>query len=231
MQMHLVYLKLEIKRAWKRFWQFCAGAAALLVLAGAAALMAGRLLYDGQAVGRVAVGVFLPQEDALEDQTIKNLGEQVMKMVTSLESVGSVCDFQRMDRETCLEKLEEGSLYAVLDIPERFVEDIISGANTPVKVWLREDTGAEGALFKEVADAGALILSAGQAGIYAGGELFYGLGIQEAVKQMEVDLNWRYMDYSLGRTKYFRHMRVQAAEDVSTEELFRRIQNLETEFE
>lgn len=210
--MGLIYLKLEIKRAWKRFPQLCAGAITLLVMAGVIALVADRALYGEQAAGRVAVGVCLSQEDAL--------ARQVMKMVSSLESVGSVCDFQYMDREECLRQLEEGELYAVLDIPEGFVEDIISGANTPVKVWLGEHAGVEGALFRELTDAGALTLSASQAGIYAGNEIYSVLGIQEAIGRLEADLNQRYMDYSLGRAGYFRHMKVQATKDVTTAEYY-----------
>ena len=34
----LIYLKLEVKRAWKRFWRLCAGTGLLLALAAAAAL-------------------------------------------------------------------------------------------------------------------------------------------------------------------------------------------------
>lgn len=203
---------MEIKRAWKRFPQLCAGAITLLVMAGVIALVANRMLYGEQAAGRVAVGVSLPEEDVL--------AKQVMRMVSSLESVGSVCDFQYMDREECLRQLEEGKLYAVLDIPEGFVEDIIDGVNTPVKIWMREKAGVEGALFRELTDAGALTLSASQAGIYAGNELYGGLGIQDAIRSLEADLNQRYMDYSLGRGGYFRHMKVQATEDVTAAEFY-----------
>ena len=162
--MHLVYLKLELKRAYKRLPHLYAGAILLLAMAAVIALLSSRMLYDGGVVGRVPVGVAVPKQD--------KLARQVIQMVSSLESVESVCDFQYMDRETCLEELENGSLYAVLDIPEGFVQDIISGVNTPVTVWFGSDTGIEGKLFQELTDAGALTLSASQAGIYAGNELY-----------------------------------------------------------
>lgn len=210
--MVLVYLRLELKRAWKRFPQVCGGTVLLLALAAVTALAASRALYGGQAAGRVAVGVSLPGDDAL--------AKQVMKMVSSLDSVESVCDFQYMDRETCLKKLEQGELYAVLDIPEGFVEDIINGTNTPVKVWLTENAGVEGKLFRELADAGALTLSASQAGIYGGNELYRALGLDQAVGQLEEDLNRRYLDYSLERSRYFRHMKAEASGDVTTAEFY-----------
>lgn len=213
MWMHLVYLKLELKRAWRRLPHLYAGAIMLLFIAGVIALLSSRMLYGDQVVGRVAVGVSLPQEDVL--------AKQVIQMISSLESVGSICDFEYMDRESCLEELDRGNLYAVLDVPEGFVEAIMNGTNIPVKVWLSENAGVEGKLFRELADAGALTLSASQAGIYAGNELYHIMGLEEAMGQLERDLNERYMDYSLGRAGYFRHQDVRATGDVSTAQFYK----------
>lgn len=213
MWMHLVYLKLELKRAWKRLPHLYAGAIMLLFMAGVIALLSSRMLYGDQVVGRVAVGVSLPREDVL--------AKQVIKMISSLESVGSICDFEYMDRESCFEELDKGKLYAVLDVPEGFVEAIMNGTNIPVKVWLSEDGGVEGKLFRELADAGALTLSASQAGIYAGNELYHIMGLEEAIGELERDLNERYMDYSLGRAGYFRYQDVRATGDVSTAQFYK----------
>lgn len=210
--MRLVYLRLELKRAYKRLPHLYAGAIMLLFMAAVIALLSNRLLYGEGVVGRVAVGVSVPGED--------RLARQVVTMISSLESVGSVCDFQYMDRESCLRELKNGNLYAVLDVPEGFVQDIMNGANTPVDVWLSPDAGVEGKLFKELTDAGALTLSASQAGIYAGNELYRIFGLEEAIGQLEKDLNERYMDYSLKRTGYFRHLKVQATGDVDTMEFY-----------
>ncbi len=210
--MHLVYLKLELKRAFKRLPHLYAGAITVFFMAAVIALLSNRLLYGEGVVGRVAVGVSVPEED--------ELARQVVAMISSLESVGSVCDFQYMDRESCLRELKNGNLYAVLDVPEGFVRDIMNGANTPVDVWFGSGAGVEGQLFKELTDAGALTLGASQAGIYAGNELYRMCGLEEAVGQLERDLNERYMDYSLQRTGYFRHLKVKATGDVDTMEFY-----------
>lgn len=210
--MHLVYLKLELKRAYKRLPHLYAGAIMLLMTAAVIALLSSRLLYGESVAGTVAVGVSVPKED--------DLARQVVKMISSLESVGSVCRFQYMDREACLKELEEGKLYAVLDVPEGFVQDIMNGTNTPVTVWFNPDAGIEGKLFQELTDAGALTLGASQAGIYAGNELYRICGLEDAVGDLERDLNQRYMEYSLQRTGYFRHLNVDATGDVNTMEFY-----------
>lgn len=210
--MHLVYLKLELKRAYKRLPHIYAGAILLLAMAAVIALLASQLLYGNGVVGKVPVGVLIPNED--------RLAKQVVQMISSLDSVGNVCDFQYMDKNSCLEELKKGNLYAVLDVPEGFVQDIINGTNTPVTVWFTSNAGIEGKLFQELTDAGALTLSASQAGIYAGNELYQGLGLKEAVSQLEKDLNEQYIGYSLQRTGYFRHLKVQASGDVTIMEFY-----------
>lgn len=205
--MGIVYLKMELKRAGKRLGQLYAGVALLLALAGVLILLAGRMFYGEQVVGRVPVGVVIPSEDVLAKKAIQMLG--------SLDSVKSVCDFEYRNRDACLAALEKGELYAVLEVPEGFVQDIMSGENTPVFVWMAKDRGIEGNIFRELADAGALTLSAGQAGIYAGNELYCLYGLEKFIGQLELDLNNQYMDYSLQRSVYFRRQNVQAIKDVS----------------
>ena len=85
MRGYLCYAGMELKRALKRLPHILAGAAVLVVLMGAAALLAGKLLYGGQAVERIPVGVVLPEEDALAGQA--------MRVGRSLGSGKNLCGF------------------------------------------------------------------------------------------------------------------------------------------
>ena len=203
----LCYVRLELKRALKRLPHILAGAAVLVVLMGAAALLAGRLLYGGQAAGRIPVGVVLPEDDAL--------AKQAMRMISSLESVKSLCDFTYTEEEEAKDKLKKGELFAVLQMPDGFIQDIMSGVNTPVTVILPENAAVESRIFKELTDAGAKILGASQAGIYSGDELLSVHGIEDATAVFERDMNQIYLSYSLPRMDYFRKVMVNATEDVS----------------
>ena len=207
MRGYLCYAGMELKRALKRLPHILAGAAVLVVLMGAAALLAGKLLYGGQAVERIPVGVVLPEEDALAGQA--------MRMVSSLESVKSLCDFTYIEEEATGEKLKKGELFAVLKMPDGFIQDIMSGVNTPVTVILPENAGAESRIFKELTDAGAEILGSAQAGIYSGDELLSEYGLTDKMAVFERDMNQIYLTYSLPRMDYFRKVMVNAAKDVS----------------
>lgn len=208
MYARLIYLRLELKRAYKKFPHILAGAIVLLILAAAIALLASRMLYGEKAAERITVGVVLPEGDAV--------AEKVISMVGSLESVKSICDFEYTGRQECLEKLESGEFYAVMEVPEGFVQDIMNGSNTPVKVLLPKGAGIESRIFKELTDAGAKTLGASQAGIYAGEELYTMYGLESSIPRLEADLNRIYMAYSLPRMDYFRNVRVSATGDVDT---------------
>lgn len=206
MSMRLVFWKLELKRAYRRFPQMFAGAIALLFLAGAIALLAGRALYGDTAMGRVLVGVVLPKEDGL--------ARQMVSMISSLDSVNSVCDFQYLEREESLEKLQNGELNAVMDMPKGLIQGIIDGSNPTVRILLPEDAWLESRIFRELTEAGAQILGASQAGIYAGNELYLQKDLGARIPELERDLNQIFLSYSLPREDYFRHLRVSATGDV-----------------
>lgn len=209
---YLVYLELELKRALKRLPHIYAGAIALFFLMGAIALLSSRTLYGDAVTGRIAVGVILPGQDVL--------AEKVISMVSSLGSVKSLCDFEYVDEEEGLERLNRGELYAVMQIPEEFVQDIMDGTNTPVRILLPADAGLEGKIFRELTDAGARTLSASQAGIYAGGELCRLYGLDSSIGRLEADLNKIYLGYSLPRNDYFRHRTERATKDVDTVQFY-----------
>lgn len=185
-----------------------AGAIVLLFLAGTIALFSSRALYDGQASGRIPVGVVLPEDDVV--------AKKVISMISSLDSVKSLCDFQYMSREESCRGLQKGELYAVMELPEGLVQGIMDGSNPPVKVIMPEQAGLESRIFQELTEAGAGILSSAQAGIYAGNQLCRVYGLEAQVPQMEKDLNKIFLNYSLPREDYFRHGKVSATGDLDT---------------
>lgn len=208
MSASLVYLKLELKRACKRLPHIFAGAIVLMLLAATVAFLASRMLYGEKAADRIKVGVVLPEGDFV--------ARQAVSMIGSLESVKSICDFEYMDREQGERRLKAGTLYAVMEVPEGFVRDIMNGVNTPVRILMPKGAGLESRIFKELTDAGAATLGAGQAGVYAGDELCALEGMTDSIPQLEEELNRIFMGYSLPRMDYFRNVEVRATGDVDS---------------
>ena len=105
------------------------------------------MLYGNKISGRIKVAVVLPEQDPLS--------RRAMGMLQSLESVKSLCDFTNMSREEAENGLKKGSVYAALFMPEGFVQDIMSGTNTPVTVVLADQSQMESRIFKELTQGGA----------------------------------------------------------------------------
>ena len=206
MPMFLIFWKLELKRAYQRFPQMFAGATALLFLAGAVALLAGRALYGDAAAGRIAVGVVLPKEDAV--------ARQMISMVSSLDSVKSMCDFEYVEQEEGIRGLMHGELSAVMDVPEGLIQGIMNGSNPAVRILMPKNAWLESRIFQELTRAGAEILAASQAGIYAGNEMYLSSGRDGEIPELERDLNQLFLSYSLPREDYFQHRQVSATGDV-----------------
>ncbi len=206
MLIRFAFWKLEIKRALQRVPQLFAGVVVLMFLAGTTALFASRALYGEQAAGRIPVAVVLPEEELL--------AKKALSMIASLDSVKSMCDFVYQDRETALEMLKAGEVYAVMEVPEGLVQGIMDGSNVPVRIYFPENAGIESRIFQELTDAGAGILGAAQAGIYAGDQLCAAYGLESQIPLLEQDLNRIFLSYSLPREDYFRHIQVDATGDL-----------------
>lgn len=206
MAIQFIFWKLEIKRGLQRIPQMLAGVVVLLFLGGATALFASRALYGDQAAGRIPVAVVLPEEELL--------AKKALSMIASLDSVKSMCDFVYQDQETALEMLGTGEVYAVMEVPEGLVQGIMDGTNVPVRIYFPANAGVESRIFQELTDAGAITLSAAQAGIYAGNQLCGIYGLESQIPRLEQDLNQIFLAYSLPREDYFRYVQVQATGDL-----------------
>lgn len=207
MRTFLVYLELELKKTFKILPSFLGGAVVLIVLIGTIAFSASKVLYGDTVVGRITVGVALPQEDALASKAVD--------MISSLDSVKSLCDFVYVSEEEGKEQLKSGQLYALMLVPESFIQGIMNGTNTPVTIILPDQAGIEAGLFTELADAGTKTLGVAQASIYAADEFCYLNGMVDSVSQVESRLNHIFMNYSLPRESYFRSHEVSASGDVT----------------
>ena len=131
-----------------------------------------------------------------------------------MESVESICDFQYVTEEEGEKGLKDGSLAALLIVPENFVTGIIDGTNQPIETVLREPLSLESLALKEITSAGARTLSTAQAAIYAADELCILENQRDFMPQAEAELNRIYMNYSLNRDVYFKENKVSAAGDI-----------------
>ena len=184
----------------------------LAALLGTIAFSASKVVYGKSAVGRIRVGVVLPEKD--------ELSAKVMSIVEEMESVRSICDLVDVDLEEGKRMLETGEMEVLLVIPDEMIEGIIYGANIPATVILPKSQGLEPAIFKELADSGAKILGIAQAAIYAADNFCVLHGLEGDIPEVNADLNKLFLKYSLNRNGYFNDYRVSATGEVTPVEFY-----------
>ena len=93
---------------------------------------------------------------------------------------------------------------------------ILDGTNQPATIWFLDESGLEGAVFRELAESGSSMLGTSQAAIYAANECLNIHGVPEQILVSEQDLNRIFLKYAMNREALFRKKTVSAAGDVST---------------
>lgn len=103
---------------------------------------------------KLPVALVLP-----EDDTYAGLA---FSFIERMDSIRSLCSFERTDKETALSLLKSSEVYAVILIPDSFVEHILNGTNSAATLILPRKDTLESILFSTLADAGASTLSTAQ---------------------------------------------------------------------
>ena len=150
----------------------------------------------------------LPEDDALS--------EKITKMIASLDSVESLCDFSYLEHDEAFQKMKSGELQAVFEVPSGMARGILDGTNQPATIWFPDESGLEGAVFRELAESGSSMLGTSQAAIYAADECLNIQGVPEQISVSEQDLNRIFLKYAMNREALFRKKTVSAAGNVST---------------
>ena len=113
MRTYMIYLLLTGKRLLRQLPYFLAGLAVMVLLVGMAAFSASKVLYGETSLKKIEVGVVLPEDDALS--------EKITKMIASLDSVESLCDFSYLEHDEAFQKMKSGELQAVFEVPSGMV--------------------------------------------------------------------------------------------------------------
>lgn len=203
---------LECKRAFRKLPQILLGAVVLIAIVGTIAFCGQSVLYQDAVSGRIQIAV--AAEGSSENT------ELALSFLEHMETVASLCSFVYTSEAEGMEMLESGEAAALLVVPETLVEDIISGANTPVRVILAPGMDVSSALVEEVTSAGAGTLGASQAGIYGAYDLYTRYGYETELSQAYDDLNQIYLTAALSRTSLFDGETVSATGELSVLEYY-----------
>jgi len=198
MAKYLLLLWFQIKAAFKSLPKLiCATLifAALVVLVG---FCGTKLLTNSKSSDKMDIAVVLPQDgDSYTSLAFSFLSE--------IETIKNICTFKQMSKESAYEGLRNGTIYAVILVPDDFINHIIDGTNTPANIiFPRSGISTKSMLFRTLVNSGVTDIGAAQAGIYAVDDVCIDYKIKDGVVKSEEFLNEAYFSYALDRSIYFK---------------------------
>lgn len=194
MRRHLSYLLLQLKSALRLLPKLFCGTIVFAFLAFCIGFAGVKSLGNGNHLF-FKVAAVLPEDDALV-----SIG---FNMLTGMDSLKSYCEFITTDGKTAERMLKDGEVYAVVYIPEGFVDDVLSGRNTPAKIVLPDNPGIETVIFRSVLNAGSATLAYVQSGIYAMSDAYIEFDMKDRIPEATDKMNDDYIRFVLNRSSIY----------------------------
>lgn len=174
MKTWIAFFIVECKRTWKTLLKSIGSFCACLLLTAVLVAAFSEIMQNAQVFQKVNIGIAIP-----EGESISRLATQY---ISSMDSVRSVCDFYYLDEQESVEQLKQGTLHAVVVLPEGFYHDVQVGINPPAQIYFPKDVAQNTQVFEELVTAGVSFLQTAEAGVYAALDTasYYGIELQGA---------------------------------------------------
>ena len=174
MKTWIAFFIVECKRTWKTLLKSIGSFCVCLLLTAALVAAFSAFMQNAQVFQKVNIGIAIPEEES-----VSRLATQY---ISSMDSVRSVCDFYYLDEQEAVEQLKQGTLQAVVVLPEGFYHDVQVGINPPAQIYFPKDAAQNTQVFEELVTAGVSFLQTAEAGVYAALDTasYYGVELQGA---------------------------------------------------
>ena len=174
MKTWIAFFIVECKRTGKTLLKSIGSYCACLLLTAVLVAAFSEIMQNAQVFQKVNIGIAIP-----EGESISRLATQY---ISSMDSVRSACDFYYLDEQEAVEQLKQGTLQAVVVLPEGFYHDVQVGINPPAQIYFPKDVAQNTQVFEELVTAGVSFLQTAEAGVYAGLDTasYYGIELQGA---------------------------------------------------
>lgn len=198
MAKYFLLLWLQIKAAFKSLPKLIFATfifASLVVFIGICGTI---LLSDKKNNDKMDIAVVLPADGDLYTAA-------AFSFLSEIDTIKNVCTFKEMSKQSAFEGLKNGEIYAVILVPDDFINHIIDGTNTPANIILpRSGINTKSTLFRTFVNAGVTDIGAAEAGIYSVDDVCNFYRIKDGVATSEKFLTDEYFSYALDRSVYFK---------------------------
>lgn len=198
------FLQTEYKRAAVRLPGILLKAAIPVCIAGMAVFCMQKWFCDVPKE-KIKIGF------SAEESTYTDYG---LRFVEGMDSTKAYCSLEKTGEQAGKEAVKDGSLQALLVLPENTVEGILNGNNVQAKLYLADKTDLQGLVLETLLQAGVGSLQTAQGEIYTISRLagIYGLD-GEQIQSMYNDVDAANLKLYLNREQYFRTRRLSRTEN------------------
>lgn len=154
------YFRLELKNCIKIIGRTVISICLVFLAVAALVFGCSYLLLHSSVFNKVNIAIALPEE--------KNDSKWALDFLLSTDSVESICDIKYFNDEAeAIDELKNGNVMAVISLPANFYEDVDTGVNTPVSIFIPEEISLNTSVFLELLGDGVDMLQISEAGVYA----------------------------------------------------------------
>ena len=193
----LIGIRMDLKLLGSHYKRLFLFMVQMVILCLAIGIAGSHILYANHVVEPFSLAIV-----DLEDSKWTHM---IIDTINHMETVTELCSIQVLDKDEAKAKLKEGEVTAIITIPEHFVEDVMTGKNTPITLERRDSTLLEGAVISKLVSAGTKLLSASQAGIYTTLDAYETFGIDEGRSwdSLVQEINIIFVKEILGRSSMY----------------------------
>ncbi len=206
------YLRIELKKGIKIIPFFIQSFLVTTVALILAIALICQFMLKSQTFDKMNIGIVIPKQETST--------QMVMKLISGMESVDSVCNFSYPDEETARAELAEGKLEAAILLTENFYDDVNNGINTPVDILLAPDSKVNEVVFRELVSSGVSMLQTAQAAVYAVDDASKDYKLSMSKNDMEYEMSYLYLEYAFGRVNTFAELEETPLEGIGLLEFY-----------
>lgn len=157
----LQYIRIEYKRMLSSFGHMMISIIVMILIIGLGTVGVGFAMTHLTDYEKVTVAMVLPESE--EASTLKTLSS----LIQMQDSVSDIANFTYLSVDEAKEGIRDGSVQAAIIFGDTFIQDVMTGVNTPAIVLLPSDTELNTEIFREEVKNGISLIRTGEAGIYA----------------------------------------------------------------
>lgn len=154
-----IYFILEYKKSIKVLLKTFGSTLIMLLLVITGIWSISHFVFESRIFEAVKVAMVIPKE---QEQV-----KMIAQVTAAMKSVESICEFVYVDEVKAKEMLREGRLQAAIILPEDFYEDVNTGYNTPLTVYVAQNASLNQRVFQELLKDGVSLLRTSESGVYS----------------------------------------------------------------